>query len=123
MFSASTTKTIKWTGLTLCEIFAECFPGAVLPCSRCRCFAVAFSMGSSDRLMASISLGRKSLRCAFSASAPRIMFGKSTTQAGTVLQPRARMAAKRRSPAISVLSELTTMGCSKLISAMFWASP
>src|SRR5713101_2669383 len=83
---------------SLVETFLECLPGAVPPCSRCRSFAAALSTGSRARRMASISLGRKSLRWAFSANSPRTISSRLTMVTGISLQPSCLQAAIRRAP-------------------------
>jgi hypothetical protein len=53
-----------------------------------RLAAAARSRGSSARRIASISLGRKSLRATFSASSPRKISSRSTSVAGISSQPQ-----------------------------------
>ena len=58
--------------VSLRETCPDCFlrPGAVPLCRLWRSFAAAFWRGSSARRIASISEGKKSSRCAFSAYSP-----------------------------------------------------
>ena len=65
--------------------------------------------------MASISLGRRSSRLAFSANSPLTTSAGSTTVTGTSAQPSCCTAPSRRSPAISSACELMTIGCRRPI--------
>ncbi len=74
------------------------------------------------RLSATISLGSRSLRTKFSCASPRAAWYRSTTVTGTSAHPRNRQASRRRCPAISRPSGVTTIGCSRPTSPMLAAS-
>ena len=84
-------------------------------------FAWVVSSFSYAEPISTPSLGRKSLRNVFSAYSPRTMSSSGTTVTDTFSQAIDLTAFRRRAPAMSLLSGVTTMGCSSPTSAILCA--
>ncbi len=87
----------------------------------CAAFASAANSFSNAEPISTPSLGRKSLRNVFSAYSPRTMSSSGTTVTDTFSQAIDLTAFRRRAPAMSLLSGVTTMGCSSPTSAILCA--